>query len=49
MYRLIATLIWVVGIIFAKGFWSTFFAIFIPFWAWYIAVEKMLTLGGFLP
>ena len=48
MFKLIATLIWFAGIVLASGFWSTFFSIFFPPWAWYIVVEKMLAHGGFL-
>jgi hypothetical protein len=33
---------WVVGIVLAQGFWSTFFAIFVPLWAWYLTVEHLL-------
>ena len=40
--RIIATFIWIAGIVIANGFWSTFFAIIMPFWAWYLVVEKLL-------
>jgi hypothetical protein len=33
---------WVAGIVLAKGFWSTIFSIFIPFWAWYLVIEKIM-------
>lgn len=33
---------WIAGIVIAKGFWSTFFAVFIPFWSWYLTIEKLL-------
>lgn len=36
------TLMWIAGIVIAKGFWSTFFAIFIPLWAYYLVVEQLL-------
>lgn len=39
----IAFLIWMCGIVIAKGFWSTFFAVCIPFWAWYLFAERILT------
>jgi len=38
----ILTVLWVCGIVIANGFWSTFFAIFVPLWAWYVAVEHFL-------
>jgi hypothetical protein len=34
--------LWVAGIVIANGFWSTLFAVIIPLWAWYVAIEKML-------
>lgn len=33
---------WIAGIVLAKGFWSTLFAICIPLWAWYLIVEKLI-------
>jgi hypothetical protein len=33
---------WISGVVIAKGFWSTLFAVFIPFWAWYLVVEMYL-------
>lgn len=33
---------WIAGIIIANGFWSTLFAFFIPFWAYYLVVERWL-------
>jgi hypothetical protein len=34
-------LIWIAGIVIAKGFWSTLFAFF-PFYAFYLFIEKVL-------
>lgn len=42
LVRMIAVAIWIAGIIIAKGFWSTFFAVIIPFWSWYLVVEKVM-------
>lgn len=39
---------WIMGVVLAKGFWSTFSAIFIPPWAWYLLVEKLMSLGGLI-
>jgi hypothetical protein len=36
--ELFLLVMWMVGFVVAKGFWSTLFCI-IPFWAWYLAVE----------
>ena len=46
--KVLLTLIWVAGIVIAKGFWSTFFSIFFPPWSWYLVVERVLTVGGLL-
>jgi hypothetical protein len=34
--------IWISGIVIANGFWSTLFAFFIPFWGYYLVIEKIL-------
>lgn len=31
---------WLLGFVFAHGFWSSLSCIF-PFWAWYLCVEKL--------
>jgi hypothetical protein len=33
---------YVVGIVLAKGFWSTFFAVIIPFWSYYLVAERFV-------
>lgn len=33
---------WLAGITLAKGFWSIFFAIIFPLWAYYLVVEQLL-------
>jgi hypothetical protein len=43
---LISIAIWIAGIVVAKGFWSTLFAICIPFWAYYLVIEKVLITYG---
>lgn len=40
--RVLLIAAWVSGIVIANGFWSTFFAVIIPFWAWYLVAEKLL-------
>lgn len=39
---------WIVGVVLASGFWSTAFAIFVPFWAWYLVIERALLHYGIL-
>jgi hypothetical protein len=34
---------WICGIVIAKGFWSTFFAVTVPPYAFYLVAEKLLT------
>lgn len=34
--------VWLAGIYFAHGFWSTFFAILFPIWSFYLVVERFL-------
>lgn len=46
--QLIGVIIWVAGIVIAKGFWSTFFALFIPLWAWYLVIERLLITYGII-
>ena len=33
---------WIAGIVLAKGFWSTFFAIFIPLWSYYLVIARIV-------
>lgn len=33
---------WVIGIVLAKGFWSTVFALIFPLWAWYLLAERLV-------
>jgi hypothetical protein len=33
---------WIAGLVIAKGFWSTTFAIFIPLWSYYLVVERLI-------
>ncbi|AUR81350.1 TMhelix containing protein [Vibrio phage 1.072.O._10N.286.48.A12] len=38
---------WVAGFVIAKGFWPTLFCV-IPFWSFYLVVEKVMTVLGWL-
>ena len=33
---------WIAGIVLAKGFWSTLFAVVIPLWSFYLVVEQLV-------
>lgn len=48
LYKLVVIAVWIFGIIVAKGFWSTFFAVCIPFWAWYLTIEHLVVKYGLL-
>jgi len=39
---LASVLAWLVGIVLASGFWSTFFAIIFPIWAYYLIAERLV-------
>jgi uncharacterized membrane protein len=42
-------IIWIAGIIIAKGFWSTLFAVFLPPWGWYLVIERAMYALKMLP
>lgn len=42
-------IMWIGGIVLAKGFWSTFAGIFMPFWAWYLVIERAMQVYGMAP
>jgi hypothetical protein len=37
---------WIAGVVLAKGFWLTITAIFCPFYAWYLVIERILIMTG---
>ena len=39
---------WLMGVVLSKGFWSCLFAICIPPYAWYLVVEKVMYVQGWL-
>lgn len=43
MRDIFVVLIWLCGVVLAKGFWSTLGAVVIPFWAFYLVVEQLVT------
>lgn len=48
MARLFLIVMWISGVILAKGFWSTLFAFCIPFWAWYLVLELVMIHFGLI-
>lgn len=40
--ELIFIIWWIAGIVLAKGFWSTLFAVVIPLWSFYLVVEQLV-------
>lgn len=41
--------IWMAGIVLAKGFWSTFFAVITSgLWSFYLVVERVLQATGWI-
>jgi len=38
--------LWIAGVVLAKGFWLTTLAITLPFYAWYLVIEKIMLLIG---
>lgn len=46
---LLVWVIWVVGMVLAKGFWSTFFAVITcGFWSAYLVAEKLMQIAGWV-
>jgi len=43
LINFLAVIYWIAGVVIAKGFWSTFFAIIFPFWAYYLILERLIT------
>jgi hypothetical protein len=39
---------WLAGIVLAKGFWLTTLSICLPFYSWYLVVEKVMMSTGIL-
>lgn len=48
LVRLLFIMIWIAGIILAKGFVSTLFAVIIPFWALAVVVYNLLIHSGMI-
>ena len=41
-------ILWVSGAVIASGFWSTLFAVILPFWAWYLIIERLMIMAGII-
>lgn len=39
---------WLAGMVLAKGFWSTSAAVCVPPYAWYLVVERGMTMAGWI-
>lgn len=39
---------WMVGVVLAKGFWSTVAAVCVPPYAWYLVVERGMVMAGWV-
>lgn len=39
---------WLIGVVISKGFWSCLFAMCVPPYAWYLVVEKIMLVNGWL-
>ena len=48
IFTLLIGITWLVGIVLTKGFWSCLFAIAIPPYAWYLVIEKLMLVNGWL-
>lgn len=46
LVKLIIFIVWIAGLVIAKGFWSTFFALFFIPWGWYLIIERLLIING---
>jgi hypothetical protein len=42
LFEVIMAIMWLVGIVIAKGFWSTFFAVIFPLYSWYLVAGHFL-------
>lgn len=47
LVRLLLMCAWVLGIVIAKGFWSTLVAVIFPLWSFYLLAEyAIIKMGG---
>lgn len=48
LVELLVIITWLYGTVLAKGFWSTAVAVFLPPYAWYLVVERLMTTAGMI-
>lgn len=48
MAELILVIGWIAGIVLSKGFWFGALAFVVPPYAWYLVVEKIMRINGWL-
>jgi hypothetical protein len=48
LMEILVIMAWLAGVVLSKGFWSCLFAIVIPPYAWYLVVEKVMLINGWL-
>lgn len=48
MYKMFAVVMWVAGIVLAKGFWLTWLAIIMPLYSWYLVIERLMQVNGWI-
>ena len=48
LVQLVMVVAWIAGIILAKGFWSTLAAVIILPYSWYLVIEKVMILAGWI-
>ena len=41
--QVLFVLVWMVGVVLAKGFWSTFLAFVLPLWAYYLVAVELVS------
>lgn len=42
----VLVLLWVAGLVLAKGFWSTLIAVVCPIWSYYLLAERLMHMWG---
>jgi len=40
--------VWIAGVVLSHGFWGTVAAVCVPFYAWYLVMERLMRLAGLL-
>ncbi len=48
LINLVMVIGWIVGVVISSGFWACLFAIFVVPYAWYLVIEKIMVINGWL-